>query len=66
MNAPFKLRPRALSEFHATLSTTKFVARVCARCGKPGGTIAFRFDRNGKAERDYFHPSCFAKVRGEA
>lgn len=33
--------------------------RVCAKCGKPGGTIPFWHD--GKT--DYYHLSCFRKIR---
>ncbi|BCB22269.1 hypothetical protein OCUBac02_51630 (plasmid) [Bosea sp. ANAM02] len=37
----------------------RFKARVCAKCGKPKGTTAFRYDVNGEWKRDHFHPKCF-------
>ncbi len=46
-----------------------FVTRTCAGCGKPGGTVAFRYQRtrNGKLsdQRDYFHPRCMRKKQLE-
>lgn len=40
-----------------------FVERVCARCGKPGSLMAFRFQRDGAWRRDYYHPACFRLER---
>lgn len=37
----------------------RFIARVCARCKRPGGTVSFRYVIDGTWKRDYFHPHCF-------
>lgn len=39
----------------------KFVERVCERCQKPKGTLAYRYRENGETKRGYFHPVCFRK-----
>jgi hypothetical protein len=41
------------------------VARKCARCQKSKGAFAFTLARNGKPERDYYHPFCFLKTKEE-
>lgn len=41
----------------------KLVPRVCIKCGKPKGTMAFRYTENGVTKRDYFHLKCFAKIK---
>jgi hypothetical protein len=43
----------------------ELAARTCARCGKPKGVFAFTLVRDGKAERGYYHPNCFAKTKRE-
>jgi hypothetical protein len=42
-----------------------FAERKCAYCAHTKGTIAYRFYRNGIAERDYFHPGCFSQFLSE-
>lgn len=41
--------------------STGFVARVCAYCSKPKGTLAFRWKSEAGTQRAYFHPKCFKK-----
>lgn len=41
---------------------TKFVARVCQSCGKPRGTMAYRYVEGGQWTRGYFHPACFHRA----
>lgn len=37
--------------------------RVCAKCGKPFETTAYRYVENGIPKRDYFHSGCFRKFK---
>jgi cephalosporin-C deacetylase-like acetyl esterase len=36
-----------------------FQARKCALCDKSKGTMAFRYQVDGRAARNYYHPACF-------
>jgi len=41
------------------IRTHRFVARVCAKCGKGKGTTCFRYlDNKGEAARAYLHTKC--------
>ena len=35
------------------------VPRVCHKCGKGKGTMAYAFVERGVRLREYFHPACF-------
>ncbi len=48
----------------------KLLPRKCEECGKldiakPGGCVSFRFYKDGKWERGYFHPKCFKRRLGK-
>ena len=47
-----------------TFTKTKLVPRVCAHCGKPGSTLAYRlFKKDGIPFRNYYHLKCVEIVK---